>query len=100
MLDQLLTDALSHIDRYGKTDPHIAAAATEDCCIHANHFTIQINQRATRVTGIDGSVGLDEVFIIVQPDTATTLGTDDTGRQSMRQAKGIAEGRTQSPTSS
>ncbi len=62
-LNQLIHHISGHAGRNGKADTHVTATGCKDSTINTHQFTTQIDQRATGVSGVDGSVSLDEVLI-------------------------------------
>ena len=63
VLDQLVHDALDHVDRNGEADADIAAAARQNRGVDADQFAAQIDQRAAGIARIDRGVGLDEILV-------------------------------------
>src|ERR1019366_5408369 len=57
---QLILDVQRDINGYRERHPHVAAAAAVDLRIDADHLTLEIEQRAARVAGIHGRIGLNE----------------------------------------
>ena len=51
-----------------------------------------IDQRAAGVAGVDGGVGLDEVFDLLDAQPAAAGGADDALRHRLADAEGIADG--------
>ena len=56
----LRCNALRDIDGNGEREALTATRSREDLRIDADHFASRIDQRATRIAGVDGGVGLDE----------------------------------------
>src|SRR5690606_32523738 len=56
VLLELLDHTHGFINRNGQRNPHEATALRNDLGIDTNHLSSQIDQRTTRVTGIDGYV--------------------------------------------
>ena len=54
--------------------------------------TIQIDERAAGVAGIDGGVGLDEGLELASGDDVAALGADDSGGDGGLEAEGAADG--------
>ena len=59
-LPELRQEALGGIDRSGEAEALRAAAA--DGGVDADHFAVDVHQRAARIAEVDGGVGLDEVL--------------------------------------
>src|SRR5581483_5642269 len=62
--DEAGHDRAGEIDGDGETDALITAAAAEDGGVDADQTAFRIHERAAGVAGVDGGVGLDEVFVI------------------------------------
>ena len=60
---QLRHDGLHHLGRDGEPDAHRSAGAGVDRGVHADDLAVHVEQRAARVTLVDGGVGLDEVVV-------------------------------------
>ncbi len=74
VLLQLLFDVQGQIDRNGERHAHIAAGTAINLRIDADHFAIDVEQRAAGIPGIHGRIGLNEgdvtaVAAIVQGST-------------------------------
>ena len=76
---QLRQDRAQGVDRYRKTD---VLSAEVDCRGDADDLPLQVDQRPTRVTEVDRSVGLDEVLerAIRRDVDASAFGADDANR--------------------
>ena len=61
---QLRAHVVGHVDGDGERDAHVAAAAAVDLRVDADHFAVEIEQRATGVAGIHRDVGLDEGHVV------------------------------------
>lgn len=85
----LLLDSGRYINRNRKRHTLIAAAAGVDLRIDADHLAAGIKQRAARVAGVDGDVGLDERHGAVVGQ-GPALGADDAGRHGVFETKGRA----------
>src|SRR6185437_14754691 len=83
MSDQLFHDAVRHVDRNSETDSLIAALTTEsfaigqNCGVDADQVSVQVHQRAARIAGIDGSVRLNEVLIVLDTQSTASGGAND-----------------------
>jgi hypothetical protein len=56
----LVTDRGREVDRDRERHAHVAARLAVDLRVDAHHLAARVEQRAARVAGIDGDVGLDE----------------------------------------
>jgi sulfide:quinone oxidoreductase len=83
-----LLDGLGHIDGDGETDAHIPAAARENGGVHAHRLAADVEQRSTRIAGIDGGIGLDEIFVI---GDATNIPASKAGSVSHFEAEILTE---------
>src|SRR5690606_3616422 len=61
-VDDLAHDRARDLRRHGETDADVAAGAGEDRGIDTDEFAPHVHERATRVAGINGRIGLDEVL--------------------------------------
>jgi hypothetical protein len=89
-LDDGVVIARGDIDRQGKADALIAAAARGNHRVDADHLAVVIQQRAARVAGVDGGIGLDEALELLG-DVAAERADDarrDRGLQAERRADG------------
>jgi hypothetical protein len=72
VLNNLLHDLARHADRHGKSNPDIAATRRQNRRVYANEFAPQVHQRSARITGIDRSIGLDEILVPLDSKPAPT----------------------------
>ena len=86
---QLIRHANGFVDRDGKRNSLEAARAGVNLAVNADHLTAHIDQRATRVAGVDGHVGLDERQVVAG---VALLGANDACRDGVLQAKRRADG--------
>src|SRR5690606_24306841 len=91
MLDQLVHDLPDHVDGNSEADADVAAGRTDDGGVDADQVAVQIHQRPARITGVDGSVGLNEVFIGLDAQAGTAQCADDTGGGRLSQPERIAD---------
>src|SRR5262245_48884561 len=66
-----------HIARHGEPNSEIAAARTQYRGVQTDQLASRIDQRASGVTGIDRSVGLDEVLVVLNAKPAAPSGADN-----------------------
>jgi len=92
-LAQLGDDVLGHGGGDGKADP---LTRGHDGGVDADDLAVEVDQRTTGVPRIDGGVGLDEVVKGSGADDPA-LGADDTERDGVFQAEGIADGQNPGP---
>ncbi len=59
VLDELRHHSLDDVDRDGKADAFITTALRENGAANADHLAFGIEQRATRIAGVDRRVGLN-----------------------------------------
>src|SRR5262249_2370752 len=76
---------------YGKANALVTTAAAQNRRIDADETTLRIHKRATRVTRIDCSVCLDEVFVIKTHSAATASSADDTARYCLANPQSISD---------
>ena len=82
--DQLRDDLLHRVGRHREADADVAGRAVRrrDLRVDADHLRLVVEQRAARVAGVDGRVGLDDVVdreAVRRRDRALLHGTDDAG---------------------
>jgi hypothetical protein len=65
--------------------------------VDSHQPAFEVHQRAAGIPGIDGSIGLDEVFITFYTEPAATQGADDTAGDGLAEAEGIADGHDEVP---
>ena len=75
-LDQVADAVLGGVDRQGKPDPGAAAAARRNPGVEADYLTLQVDQRAAGVAGVDGRVGLDVLGDVGAVETARGLAAE------------------------
>ena len=92
---QLGLDAHRDINRDRKGQALIAAVAAVDAGIDADHFALQIEQRATGIARIDRHIGLQEGNVIGARQHPA-LGADDADRDRVAETIGRTDG--QRPT--
>src|SRR5690242_14617663 len=98
MSDQLFHDAVRHVDRNSETDSLIAALTTEsfaigqNCGVDADQVSVQVHQRAARIAGIDGSVRLNEVLIVLDTQSTASGGANDAHGRGFADAVWITNG--------
>ena len=84
-----------HVGRNCKSDAVRAAALGEDRGIDANQLPIHVDQSASRIAGIDGSVGLDEELIVRDSDLRARERRDDAAGHRLSDPERIADGQHQ-----
>ena len=92
MFDDLALDRLGHVDGYRETDTDVAAARRQDGGVDADQFAAQVHQRATGVAGVYRRIGLYEVLVTLDAQSATSERADDARRDSLTKAEWIADG--------
>src|SRR5438094_8026635 len=90
VLLQLSHDVTDEIHGNGKAYPLIPSASGKNRRVDPNQFAPGVDQSAARVSGIDGGVGLDEVLIIFNAQSAASRCADDSHGHSLSQTKRIA----------
>ena len=76
MIIQLILDGFHHIDRNRETYAHIPSGSRIEGWIDAHDFAMDIQERTAWISGVDGGVGLNEIFIVVNTDSVSSFGTD------------------------
>ncbi len=90
-LDDLLHDLARQADGDREPDAHGAAAAREDRGVDADQVARAVYQRAARVAGVDGGIGLNEVFERVDAEVSALQRADDPHRHGLADAEGVAD---------
>ncbi len=81
-----------HVGRNGKADTDVAAVGAQDGGVDADQLATQVEQGATRVARVDGRIGLDEVFQVLDVEAAAAERTDDAGGDGLAEAERVADG--------
>src|SRR5271165_3559428 len=90
--DQLVVHLRYGVGGHGKANALIAARAGVDGGVDADHLAIHVDQRAARVAGVNGGVGLDERLELAPGDDVASLGGDDAGGHGFLETEGAAHG--------
>ncbi len=85
---ELAEDVLGHIDGRGETQ---TLARCHDGGVDPYDLALHVDERATRVSRVDGRIGLDEVVIGSGTDDPRLGGNDPLG-EGVTEAEGIAQG--------
>ena len=85
-------DVAGEVGGDGEADALVAAGAAEDGGVDADEAALNIHERAAGVAGVDGGVGLDEVFVVFDAEVAAAGGADDAGGDGLADAEGVADG--------
>ena len=88
---ELFGDVHGHVDGDGEGDAHEAAAAAVYLGVDADDLSVEVEQGAAGVAGVDGDVGLDEGGVVFVGQAAA-FGGDDTGGDAVFKAEGRADG--------
>src|SRR3989339_948091 len=91
MLFYLVDDIIGNLGGNGEADADVAAGAAVDGGIDPDHLTLEIEERAAGIAGIDGCVGLDEA-VIGAVAQGSTLAADNPGGNGLFEAEGVADG--------
>jgi len=91
-LHDALEHDLGHRHGDGEADAHAAARARIDRGVDAQQVAVDVDQRAARVAGVDGRVGLDEVLEVVDAELVAAQRRDDAAGHGLADAEGIADG--------
>jgi len=87
----LVHHILRQADRNREADALIAAASTcENSGVDSHQIAMQIDHRAARISRVDRSVGLDEVFVILDTQSAASCGANDSHRGRFADSEWIA----------
>ena len=66
------------VDGHGESDPRVAARSAQDLGIYSYDVAVPVEQRATGIARVDGSIGLDDVGIDVAAGTSGNRQTQST----------------------
>ena len=80
------------LDGIAKPMPMRAAALGEDRGVDADQPPVHVDQRAARIAGIDGGVGLDEELVVGDADLRARERRDDAAGHRLADAERIADG--------
>src|SRR5690606_9757639 len=72
ILDELIHHLARHVGRNGEADADVAAGRSEDGGVDADQLPAEVDQRAARVAGVDGGIGLDEVLVALRSEEHTS----------------------------
>src|SRR5262249_13388450 len=89
-LHDLVLDMHRHVDRHRERQALEAAAAAADLRIHTDNFTLEIEQRAAGIPGVDRRIGLDERDVGITRQRAR-LGADDARGHSIFETERLAD---------
>src|SRR4051794_17305300 len=87
---QLAEHLASEVAWHGEPDALVAAALAVDGGVDPDQLTARVDQRASRVAGIDGRVGLDEVLVLRQADVVAPRRRHDPEGDGLVQLKRVA----------
>ena len=92
VFENLVHDGAGQVHGDGKADALIPfGAVSEDGGIDAHQFTAIVDQGAAGVAGVDGRVGLDEVFVGFDAQVGAPGGADNSHGHGFADAEGIAD---------
>src|SRR5262249_44730525 len=92
-LEQLIHHRARQVGRHGEAHALIAARARKDRRVDADQLAARVDERASRIAGVDRSVGLDEVFVVFNAQVAAPRRADDAHRNRLADTEGIADGK-------
>src|SRR3546814_6225183 len=75
--------------RISDWSPDVCSA---DLAVDANQFSAEIDQRAARVAGIDGRIGLDEAPIVLDSQSSASQRADNSRCHRLSEAERVAHG--------
>ncbi len=91
-----LLEAIDDIERDAtgnrKPDSLGSTRSRENRSVNSDQIPIHIDERSTRISWVNGRIGLNKVFIIGNPDITTPQGADDAERHGRAQTKGTPDG--------
>ena len=90
-LDELLHHRACHVDRYCESDTDIASSRRYDRGVYTDQSALRIDQRSALITRFDGSVRLNEVFVLLTTQSTAPECTNNSRRYRLPEAKRIAD---------
>src|SRR5262249_54428360 len=73
----LITNRPHHVAQHHESDALRSTRSRNDRDVDPHQLTLQIDERAARVSKVDHNIDLDEVFVVDDPHLHTALGGDD-----------------------
>ena len=86
---QLIHHVARHVDRNREADAVVGAGAAVDRRVDPDDLALGVDQRATRVAGVDRRVGLNEIVVVAAEDSS--FGADDSRRHRHADVERIAD---------
>ena len=78
-------------DRNGEPDSLVAPRVSgDDSCVDTDQVTFIIDQCAARIARIDGRIGLDKVFHLLDSEPSAAGRTHNSSRYRLAYSKGIS----------
>src|ERR1700677_1144636 len=88
--DELVVNIDHGIRRKRKTDSGISISFAQNCCVDPDYFAIHIHQRATGISGVDGSVSLNKGLELAGRNDIAAFRGNDAGGYSANLSEGAA----------
>ncbi len=94
MLDELRNDLVHGVDRDGEADAGARPARRGDGRVHPDEAARAVEERSSRVPGVDGGVGLDDPLDLPSRHRLDrpSEGAHDPGRERLVEAERVADG--------
>src|SRR5690606_7079388 len=92
VLDELLHDGARHVDRNREPNSDIASDGGQDGGVNADELSIQSQQCTARISGINGRISLNEIFVAFDINAASTKRADNARCHCLPEAEWVADG--------
>jgi len=97
MFHNLIRDRADHVYRDRKPHAGIGVGRAKEGRIDADELAAEIDQRATRISRIDGCIGLNEVFVLPNSQLVPMQCAYDPGSHRLTDQKRVADGEDEIP---
>nr|GME07249.1 Uncharacterised protein [Ipomoea batatas]GME07418.1 Uncharacterised protein [Ipomoea batatas] len=91
ILHHLCGQVFHHVAGDGKTNTNVAAVWGQNRGVNTNQLTVEVHQRATRVTAVNRGIGLDKVFIVLNVQTTASQRRHDARGYGFAQTIGVTD---------
>ena len=75
--EDLVHHLARHVGRDGEAHALIAATARQDGRIDPDQVSVHVHQGPAGVAGVNGGIGLDEIFVVLHPHSRPACGAHD-----------------------
>src|SRR4029077_17999701 len=92
-LHDLISDDTRHVHRNGESHTGIVVSAANKSGANADEVALKIDEGPTRTARVDGSIGLDEVLVLLDSNIVPVQTSDDARGHRLAHAGGKADGK-------